>query len=922
MALPLVYLQNTFDGGMNQQCDGSRVAANEYPLLINGRHRNDIIEQINSPVDQTPLGVTNIQGCYAAGDYSVLFAAGKAYYKDESIVGSTYVQITGFEMSPVAPILYACAIPASTINSQRKLVSGTGDITKGVVLLGVGASSPQALLVQDGINQPWIILSDGTARVTQVYNNWTQDNREYVPVGLQMLYQDGILYIVSSDGSQVYRSVTGRPLDFMVIIDSNGDKLPSESDGGAASISFKVDFAPITTIAPLSSPDGSFYVSTARTSYAVTPDFTQTVYGEPQFVSTFLFTTGAVNNFSVCDILGDTAIVDYSGIRSFNSVSQYRFEGKNSPFSNKVSGLLTNIKQTNSACITHDNYALFYVTTVFGSGVLVFDTTTKCWSSLDLLSPLTAEAVLMFCEVKTKTSRKLLCITRSHVFELYPSVGTPEFVGYYTPEFNSNDPQICQKSTNLKLGFVNVTTSGTVYARLVEDGKIGALKTTRVRNVSLTDPVRAVPPIKHGSKDSARNVVVPLLDVAKSCWKCGLYIRWSFKGALNTVKLFSNPEPAMNSLEEQASGGQSLMIDAISSPRVLTSGSIIDIFGDGFNCVARIQINGLIVPRYAILDDRWIRLTLPVDWQYGTLALTVAVTTCDGSSYTWGLAGAVSDLPVDNTDGGVWLNPGDVIIDTNNPDDTIDNVDDVLKGFPHIVTDPPPMQCSITTTFDPNSLNVVDMSGKGIPDAYILDLTNLLPADSNINFAGLYFNKNANGSFTFISPLISSADGYSMNKDVDTALALIGNSYNTESGLVPFVFGGLSFCVSFSGSVNPGSGDACHSAYSQSLTYGGSGFQGTCTFTLTLKTAFGVDYYESDNIVWTPPSGPTVTSGPLRVDKVNGSWRGVYSSGDSGGNKILVGTGNSTVSCQMPGEIPTYNTDDPHAVLQATFFPA
>ena len=795
--MQLAYLQNTFDGGLNQQVDGSRVAANEYPLLINGRHRNDVIEQVNTPIDRTPDGILRVQGLYAAGSFSVLFADGAAFYKDESVSDSNYTRIAEFTMGSTQPVIYACAVPASTVNSARKLALASS-ITSGVVLLGNGTSTPQALVVQDGVKQPWVIFPDGTARQLGVYNNWTQTNREYVPVGRQMLHHDGILYIVSPDGSQVFRSVTGRPLDFMVIIDTNGDKLPKEADGGAANVSFKVDYAPITAIGPLSSPDGSFYVSTARTSYAVTPDVTETVYGEPQFTNTFLFTTGAVNNFSVCDILGDTAIIDFSGIRSFNSVAQFRFEGKNSPFSARVTGLLGNLKQTATAAITHDNYAMFYVNTVFGSGIMVFDTTTGRWASLDLLSPLTSQAVLMFCEIKTTVNRKLLCVTASKVYELYPTTGNPELIGYYSPEFNSNDPKISQKATYLHLGFVNVTEAGSVFVQPVADGKIGTQKVARVRGVSNDNPVRRVPPVTHGDKDSVRTITIPLLDTAKACWKFGVFVRWNLRGSLNTVRLMANSEETIVSIEEQSvSGGDDIVITTVVGSVYITNGSIIDVFGKGLGCVDKITVNQRVITDFAYISDSWVRLSLPSNWTGGPLLLTITAHSCGGSVYSWGLAGASTGNPVDNIDNGDLLSNEEI---NPNPEDP-DHTEHIIIEFPRLPQDPPPPAslCSANTAFSPTSLKLIDMSGSGQPDAYIMDLTSLIPQPTNIKFAGLYFNKNADGSWTFVTPLIQ-ANGYSLtNKNEDTALNLIGNSYNSTSGVIPFVFGGLSFCVNFGG---------------------------------------------------------------------------------------------------------------------------
>ena len=116
-------------------------------------------------------------------------------------------------------------------------------------------------MVQDGINQPWLIqlnelINILTARKLNTYNQWSNvssgaNSREYVPIGKQMMYLNSILFIVAPNGRSIYRSVSGRPLDFMVNIDVDGKKVPSEIIGGAASVSFAADFDEITCITPV-----------------------------------------------------------------------------------------------------------------------------------------------------------------------------------------------------------------------------------------------------------------------------------------------------------------------------------------------------------------------------------------------------------------------------------------------------------------------------------------------------------------------------------------------------------------------------------------------------------------------------------------------------------------------------------------------
>jgi hypothetical protein len=111
-----------------------------------------------------------------------------------------------FNCSPTVDRVYAQAVPASTFNYQRKLNDATkieGNTanqvvsTQNIQINGTAAG----LVVQDGVNQGWIILPDATARRLQRYSQWTTTNREYVPIMKQMAYINGILFGVAPDGS-------------------------------------------------------------------------------------------------------------------------------------------------------------------------------------------------------------------------------------------------------------------------------------------------------------------------------------------------------------------------------------------------------------------------------------------------------------------------------------------------------------------------------------------------------------------------------------------------------------------------------------------------------------------------------------------------------------------------------------------------
>ena len=69
------FIQKSFVGGLNQQVDATRLSDNEYPLLINGRNRYDLVTPIKLPEEiiDSNLVPGNVQGIYAAGNILFIF---------------------------------------------------------------------------------------------------------------------------------------------------------------------------------------------------------------------------------------------------------------------------------------------------------------------------------------------------------------------------------------------------------------------------------------------------------------------------------------------------------------------------------------------------------------------------------------------------------------------------------------------------------------------------------------------------------------------------------------------------------------------------------------------------------------------------------------------------------------------------------
>lgn len=544
------FLQQSFQGGYNRLLDTTRIQRNEYPFLQNGRNRFDVIETIKKPLDITStLPDGNFQGLYAAGNFTLVFIDGRAYYRNYAVSGQ-FVAVADLALSPDVDKIYVELVPASTINLVRKNSSDT-DVSAGILYSGSTATSPSAVVVQDGINQPWIIQPNGIARITKKYTEWTPAAPEYVPIGKQMLHHDGILYIVSPDGTQIYRSVTGRPLDFMIKIDKDGNAL-SEESGKADTISHKVSFDAITAIRWINTPTGAFFVSTSYNSYLVTPLYDNLIFGEPRFKNTLLFNTGAQNQFCLVDVLGDTALIDFTGVKSFNAAAQITGEGKNSPFSANVAHLFKDVQQSEPSCIEFDNYALFAVNTVYGQRVLVYDALSGRYVGLDNYT--IEGTILQFASVKTNTERKLLAYTSANkLYELFGGTEREE-CAIYIGDFCSNDPQIMQKPIILFGVFIDAEESGTVHALCYTDRLAGNSYDSLVKEAVSSNTLPLEIPFGKSTNDRCKVFHVDLAQEAE-CWKYGFLISWDFDAKLSHLAVISNDiEKSTNQIALDAQG--------------------------------------------------------------------------------------------------------------------------------------------------------------------------------------------------------------------------------------------------------------------------------------------------------------------------------------------------------------------------------
>lgn len=558
-----------FSGGMCRNTDPSGIADNEYALLINGRNRYGNVAPIKGPLDlSSELPSALKQGLYGFDSIMLVLQNGEAYAKDFSQVGSVFQLIPAFHLSELVDTVYAEAVPASWLNIQRKL-NTADDVTSDVALFSETIGTPTAIVCQDGVSRPQLIFSTGQARAAHDVGDWSneeitgQDKREYVPIGKQMLYSsEGILYIISPDGKEIYRSVSGRPLDFVVAVDQDGNKLPALTSGKpeAARLSYKLDYATITCIKQIGAKprvpeEGEgFFVSTQKRSWIVYPNYATTLFGEPTYSNQNLFPTGAVNQFSFTDILGDSALITESGITSFNSILSVSNEGKNAPFHDKIFKIFElngeQILQQTTAAITSDNYAFLAVATVYGSAILVYDTLRQQFAALDIY-PAVVGNVKQFAEVKYAGQRYLYFITTSgQLFEMF--AGESLTAKLYPKEVMSKSTEEELIPRCVRLSLDSIAEDGEVSVTVFTDSK-ASVRDTQTFEASSAE-VEAVPiafPFGNSSND---DVTVKTFDIEAPLKgdRIGIYVELTGQAELHRIKVITEREEKRVSEQEAA----------------------------------------------------------------------------------------------------------------------------------------------------------------------------------------------------------------------------------------------------------------------------------------------------------------------------------------------------------------------------------
>ena len=545
------YLKENFSGGINQFFDETKVdLVSQQYIVINGRLRRGVIEPVKLPLDITStlsgLG-TKMQGFYAIGNFLLVFIDGNAYYTLQSLI--SWQKIVDFSMSADVDVIYAEPIPASRVNYKRTLLT-TGKPKSGVILTDeIISSSPRAVIVMDGVSQPWVIFPDASARVCNTYEQWSVDDPEYVPIAKYPMYHpDGVLYCVGKDQlgnfTQIYRSVTGQPMNFVIPVKDDGSKTSDvETEGGAPAMADHVDYNEVRCLRLIDVPDKGFLVTTDKSAYLSFPDISDPIYAEPQFAHQFLFSVGSLNQFSVADIGGDTALIHYRGLRSFNGTSQVRFQGKNDPFSLLITDLLEGITQTTTAATTYDNFAVFSLTTKYGPAIIWYDTLAKCYSSVDIYPNI--GLIKQFAVVQTSTALELYFYTADN--KLYKAFASDEYStcaiyhGALVPTAGNE-----HKIQNVVLTFSSCTKAGSVQCHVYHDRVRSETQHQALEVTSTSSALYEQVPFNPQQEDDTTTILFDFSDKTEYAHKCGVFVEFNAHAKLTRILVDTDEKTEAN----------------------------------------------------------------------------------------------------------------------------------------------------------------------------------------------------------------------------------------------------------------------------------------------------------------------------------------------------------------------------------------
>jgi len=439
--------QTSFIAGMHSGYTPLKVPDSGYRLGFNCRVRNNVIEGAYKPVRiSAPAG--KLQALFPLDDKLILICSGAPY--NVKLDTNDFTALSDPLLDPTVELVYHQTVPAPSSFFQK-------DSEGNLVFNEKISSQPECVVLQDGKSRPPIITPQLGVRLTNSYEQWSYDNPEYVPIGLQIAYNGNALYIAAVNGRSVFRSVSGRPLDFVQAI-ADGQK-----QGDATSTAFAVATSVLTALWP--SQEGGILGATYYKMYAAIPDFSvQTAFEEPYMSPTELFPAGCVSQYALVTANGGTLFVSPQGIMQFNQTMQAKRESNNTPFGAAIADFL--IKPiTYAACETADDYVFIAVSTVFGDGIVVYDLRLNTYVSIDLVGRVKEFAILRSSGVD-----RLFFITYGNeLYEMPLYSGERATPTVYFGYANQQDPTTTLRPDSLALLYADVKSSGHVVVRVFQN---------------------------------------------------------------------------------------------------------------------------------------------------------------------------------------------------------------------------------------------------------------------------------------------------------------------------------------------------------------------------------------------------------------------------------------------------------------------
>lgn len=535
--------QFDFSGGMNLFADDINLGPTEYGYSFNVRNREAGLSPIRLPIEDTTLMRGKKQGIFAFDKYILAFVSGACFYKN-IITDSAWIQIIDFALDPYVDNIYVALVPASTFNFKRTLInadqaSGTQTNLPVNVSTVFATPSPSGLIVQDGLNQPWFIFADGTARRTQSYNEWsysdTVDNREYVPIMKQMVYTSaGILFGMAPDGITLLRSVSGRPADFVINVDTLGNK-----GGDAYTTSHSIGYNQINCLDTLTS--GDIFLGSQRGCVILTLNYDSTIFAEPTFSVKENFAVGVVNQYSFLQVMridGNSYyyFIDTDGMRTFGSDSfDDQNEGRNSIFTSNIhKALKANTLQSNTCAVVFDNYSIFSVLTQYNINklLIVFDNLRQQWVSIDSYN---IASIKQFAVADQSENPTLYAITTDDkLYKLFLSAGYA-FSDAGFKATMSGSPSVQLKLDNIR----------TIFSDGSFSGKLNA--------VNYTDQTLSISVLSGLTGRPLDNILFNFDRLSSIGWKVSPRIQWQTDARLSCVEVNVTPDSSMTPMAQQIS---------------------------------------------------------------------------------------------------------------------------------------------------------------------------------------------------------------------------------------------------------------------------------------------------------------------------------------------------------------------------------